>query len=93
MVSWIAAIASLRYCLAIVLNLRALPVLDQRSELLIRQLKDVPRRLLEGRFFLLADVGLLALGKSVDEEGAMRLAVKDQGPVASCSADVNGGKP
>jgi hypothetical protein len=74
MVSWIDASASLRYWLVMVVNLRKLPVLDQRCELLVRQLQDVPRRLLEGRRFLAADVGLLALGEPVDEEGAMRLA-------------------
>jgi hypothetical protein len=73
MVSWIEAIASLRYCLAIVFNLRELSVLDERAELLVRQLKDVLRRLLECGDFLVADVGLLALGEPVDEEGSMTL--------------------
>jgi hypothetical protein len=65
-----------------VINLRKLPVPDQRREVRVRQLQDMPRRLLEGRRFLVADVGLLALGESVDEEGAMRLPVQDQGPIA-----------
>jgi len=82
MVSWIDASASLRYCLAIVVNLRELSVLDQRGELLVRQFQDVPRRLLKRRLFLGTNIGLLALGESVDEEGTLRLAVKDQGPVA-----------
>jgi hypothetical protein len=64
-----------------VVNLRKLPVLDQRCELLVRQFQDMPRRLLEGRRFLAGDVRLLALGESVDEEGTVRLALQDQGPI------------
>jgi hypothetical protein len=66
-----------------VFNLRELPVQDQRRELFVRQLEDVPRRLLECSFLLLTDVGLLVLGKAIDEEGTMPLAVQNQGPVAS----------
>jgi hypothetical protein len=65
-----------------VVNLGKLSVPDQRCELLVRQLQNVPRRLLEGCLFLVADVGLVAFGESVEEEGAMRLAVEDQGPIA-----------
>ena len=59
-----------------------MPVLDQRRELLVRQRQDVLSHLFEDRLFLVADVGLPALSESVDEEGAMRPAVKDQGPIA-----------
>jgi len=65
MVSWIDASASLRYGLASVINLRELSVLDQPGELLERR-------------FLVATVGLLALGESVNEEATPRLAANDQ---------------
>lgn len=79
---WIAS-ASLRYWLAMIINLPKLPVLDQGRDLLVRQVHDVMSGFFEGRFFYGADVGLVALGESVDEEGAMGLAVQDQGSITA----------
>jgi hypothetical protein len=65
MVSWMAANASLRYFLDLVIgaHLRELSLRNQRVDLPVREGKDVLCRLLERFLFILADVVPDALGK------------------------------
>jgi hypothetical protein len=58
-------------------HLRELPVRNQRFDLLVRESEDVLCRLLERFLLILADVFPGALGKAVDEDGALALAEQD----------------
>src|SRR5579875_2016916 len=77
MVSWTAAMASLRYFLPISLYLHKVSVLHQIRNLFISQLQNVSGGLLELFLFVSVDVGPLAFRKAVNENRALAALEKD----------------
>src|SRR5690606_20806812 len=75
MVSWMAARASLRYCLSIAIYLRILALINHRIQVLIRQRQNVLCCLLEGGLLFVVNVALLAFREAEDEESTALLAV------------------
>src|SRR5271166_4082261 len=68
-VSWIEAIARLRYCLVIAHHLHKNPGGNRFGERRIVVSQQLRREHLEGGKLVVADVVLIALGKAVDEKG------------------------
>src|SRR6188768_3583408 len=93
MVSWIAAIASLRYFLLIGFHLHKIAFLQQFGELLLRQRQDMLRGFLELLLLVRVDVRPLALGESVHEKCLRTAPEQDDGPVAFRSSLPRSGNP
>jgi len=77
MVSWTAAMASLRYFLPISLYLHKVSVLHQIRNLFISQLQNVSGGLFELFLFVSVDVGPLAFRKAVNENRTLAALEKD----------------
>src|SRR5437764_929372 len=79
-VSWMAAIPSLRYFL-LISHLHEIAVLEQFLDLFIRQLQDVACCLLELFVLLGVDIRPLALCEPVSENRALASPEKDDGSI------------
>src|SRR5690348_12892418 len=82
MVSWMAAIASLRYFL-LIFHLDKIAILDQHRDLFVGQPQHVMRRLLELFLFCAGNVRPVILGETIGENCACALAEEDDGSIAA----------
>jgi hypothetical protein len=86
MVSWMAAIASLRYFLPIIFYLYKIASYQECCKLFLRQRQHILRSFFELHLFIVVDIRLPVFGESIYEEGSGTATEEDDRPITSRSS-------